>query len=304
MAEDIHSKEGGQKPPSFFHPHVLGIILITLAAGAITFTNASAKWASAEHHVLDILFYRNFIALLITVIFIKFTKGFEILKTDRPLDHVKRGVIGTAGVGFAFAAFSILPMANATVLLFTIPIFTALLSMPVLGEKVGPWRWTAIIIGFAGVIVAVQPSGNMSWGGIAAALGSAVFSAMVGLYLRDLGKTEPAIRTVFYFLLIGSIITGITLPFVGKLPSWDILPFLILAGLLGFFNQTLKTKAYALAPAALISPFMYTMLIWALLLDMIVWHKIPDLAVLAGAFIIIASNLFLFWREQIKKKHE
>ena len=293
-----------QSPSSRYgQNHMLGIALIVVAFSAIAFTNICAKWASAYHHPIDILFYRNIVALMITTFWIKSHYGdFKILKTKRRVDHIKRGIIGTIGVGTAFGAFAILPATDATILLFTIPIFTAILSVPILGEKVGMVRWSAILVGFMGVYIAVDPTNALNWNGVIIALISAITSALTALYVRDLGTSEPAVRTVFYFLLLGTIITALLIPFFGRVPVWPMILILLLTGVFGFINQMLKTNAYAIAPAALLSPFLYTMLIWTILADIILWDTIPTMQVLIGGVIIIASNIFIAWRAQEKKQ--
>ncbi len=304
-----NSKEGDsyQSPSSRFGENkLLGIGLIILAMTSISFTNICAKWASAQHHPIDILFYRNIGALLITAFYIKTKYGnFKILKTKRVGAHVKRGIVGTIGVGTAFGAYAVMPVTDATILLFTIPIFTALLSMPILKETVGPLRWGAILVGFIGVYIAVNPSGFVSDGvnihGVALGIISAIASACTALFIRDLGSTEPAIRTVFYFLLIGVLILIPFMFFLAKVPTLPMFGILALAGILGFCNQFLKTNAYAIAPAALLAPFIYTMIIWSVLADIIIWNTMPTNNVLIGGVIIIASNLFLAWRENLKR---
>ncbi len=297
-----NSKEGDsyQSPSSRFGQNkLLGISLFLIAVSAIAFANIAAKWLSTDHHPVDILFYRNLTALIITALYIKITHGnYKILKTKRPFAHIKRGVLGTIGVGTAFGAFAILPATDATVLLFTIPIFTAILSIPILGEKVGITRWSIILIGFIGVYIAVDPLDiTMNWNGVIIALISAILSAVTALLVRDLGKSEPAITTVFYFLLIGTLITVIFMPFLSVFPTKVMLGVLALTGALGFISQFCKTNAYAIAPAALLSPFLYTMLIWSVLADIIIWNTMPTKNIMIGATIIIASNLFLAWRE-------
>jgi len=282
---------------------LLGIGLFLVAVSAISFANISAKWASADHHPIDVLFHRNVVALMITVFWIKMKFGnFKVLKTSRPFAHLKRGIVGTVGVGAAFGAFSILPATDATILLFTIPIFTAILSIPILGERVGFIRWSVILIGFLGVYIAVSPSGEgTNWLGVMIALISSISTAVTALFVRDLGKSEPAVTTVFYFLLIGTFITAMFVPFLSVFPTYHMWSILILIGVFGFISQILKTTAYAVAPAALIAPFVYTMLIWSVLADFLLWDTLPTKEVLIGGAIIIASNLFLAWREsQIK----
>lgn len=305
-SKEKDSKEGGsyQSPSSHFGENkLLGIGLIILTMTCISFANICAKWASDDHHPIDILFYRNAVALLITVFYIKIKYGdFKILKTKRKGAHLKRGLIGTIGVGTAFGAFAAMPATDATILLFTVPIFTALLSMPILKEIVGPLRWGAILVGFIGVYTAVDPTGlsqgNVNWQGILLGIISAIASALTALFVRDLGSSEPAVRTVFYFLLIGMILTSPFMFFLAEFPTLFMFGILALAGILGFCSQLLKTNAYAIAPAAMLAPFIYTMLIWSVLADIIIWDTMPTTNVLIGGAIIIASNLFLAWRER------
>lgn len=285
---------------------LLGIVFIILTMTCISFANISAKWASTEHHPIDILFYRNMGALIIMAFYIKARYGnFKILKTTRIQSHIKRGLIGTIGVGSAFGAYAAMPATDATILLFTVPIFTALLSMPILNEIVGPLRWGAILVGFVGVYIAVNPTGiahgNINWEGISLGIISAIASALTALFVRDLGKTEPAVRTVFYFLTIGLIILTPFMFFVAKFPTLPMFGILSLVGVLGFCSQLLKSNAYAIAPAALLAPFIYTMLIWSVLADIIIWNTMPTKEVLIGGTIIIVSNLFLAWRERKNK---
>ena len=283
--------------------HILGIIFVFVSVSAIAFTNVIAKYASDEHHAMEILFYRNGFALLITIMFIYQKYGsFQILKTSRIKHHFRRAIVGTIGVATAFSALKYLPITDATVLLFTIPIFTAILSVPILGERVGPLRWITIFIGFIGVYIAVNPQGGFNLEGVTLCLISALTSGMIALYVRDLGKTEPAIRTVFYFLLFGFIFMLPFMIFLATMPTWAMLGLLSCTGILGFINQFLKANAYAIAPAALLSPFIYTMLIWSILFDIILWNTMPTKQVLIGGAIIIASNLFLAWRERENKQ--
>ena len=310
-----NNNEGGcYQSPSSLHGQnkLLGIGLFLIAVFSISMTNICAKWASTNHHPIDILFYRNLGALIITAFWIKAKYGdFKILKTNRPFDHIRRGILGTISVGTAFGAFALLPATDATVILFTIPIFTAILSIIFLGEKVGITRWSVILTGFIGVYIAIDPSifnsidpsHKININGVILALTAAIASAITALYIRDLGKTEPSARTVFYFLLIGVIILLPIMPFVATAPTKPMLAILLLTGVLGFTNQILKTTAYGIAPVTLLSPFLYTMLIWAILFDIIIWHTMPSISVLIGASIIITSNLFLLWRENKNSKN-
>ncbi len=283
-------------------PEVKGIFLYSIAIFFIAVMNLCAKALQPEYHAVEITFWRNIIALIFVAGFIVYSGRQAGLKTKRVKAHLLRGFIGTAGITAAFLTYGLLPAAEATVLLFTSPLFVAALSYPMLREKVGVMRSLAILVGFAGVLIIAQPQNISSFEGIAAGLLAGLSSALVSIFLRDLGKTEDPWITVFYFLLIGSIVTGLAVPFIGSVPQGYAIALFILAGFLGVVNQSTKTMAFLYAPAATIAPLMFSMLIWTTLFGWLIWDEIPGIHTFLGAGIIIFANLFILWREQSKKR--
>ena len=207
---------------------------------------------------------------------------------------------------FAFWAVGKLPLAEATTILYAAPLFVTILSYPMLGEKVGPYRMAAVCAGFCGVLIVAKPSGqNLPWDGVALALAAAFFHALTQIQLRKMGKVSNPITTVFYFMLIGTILTGLCLPFVYTAPpDWHAAPFLLLLAATGILQQIFKTVAYGLAPVASITPVNYLGLVVAVILGFIVWGENPAPVFYAGAALIIASNLFIVYREHVLKKSD
>lgn len=281
-----------------------GAFLILVSVFMIAAMNAVSKHLSPAMHPIEITFYRNILILIGFFAYLHLSKQWHIAKTNNMKDQIYRAVVGTCGVVFGFWAISKLPLADATTLLYTAPLFVTLLSYPLLGEKVGIYRGGAVLLGFIGIIIVASPTGNnLSTVGIGLGLAAALFNALTQLQLRKLGRNENPITTVFYFMLFGTMITGMFMPFVfTRPPSFDIYPFLLLLGATGILQQVFKTIGYSIAPTAVVTPINYFGLVWAALFGFIFWDEIPTMAMFAGAGIIVASNLFILWREQYLKK--
>ncbi|MEM6780642.1 MAG: DMT family transporter [Pseudomonadota bacterium] len=280
---------------------LLGITYITISVFFITAAAAFAKWLY-DYHAIELVFYRCVFVLLAVCLFITHQKKWELIKTTRMRSHIGRATVGTIGIILGLAAVQILPLADATTLSFTGPLFVVLLSYPLLKEKVGIYKLSAVVIGFLGVLLVAKPSGEVALIGISLALGAAFFNALVQIYLRDLGKTENPITTVFYFMLYGAIITGVMLPFVWTGPSWESIAFILAMAVCSGTQQIIKTKGHQIAPVAVTAPFDYTALIWATLFGFIFWDTLPTWSVIWGAIIIVFSNIIILWREQRRKQ--
>jgi len=195
---------------------------------------------------VEIAFWRNLLALVILLPVIMAVKRWDLLKTKRWKGQFFRAIIGTIGMVLAVWMFSLLSLAEGVAISFTAPLFVVLLSRPILKETVGLPRMTAAFIGFLGVLVIAQPWGNLTLNmlGVAVGLGFAMMNASVMLCLRWLGDTEHAVTTVFYFLFLGLIGTGVAMPFIATpipLGDWWMIGVL---GLVGLVSLILKTESY------------------------------------------------------------
>jgi drug/metabolite transporter (DMT)-like permease len=282
-------------------PHVvLGMGLRLAAAVALAVMFAGVKWAG-QHGVSvgESLFYRQIGTALCAVGWVALGPGFASLKTKRVGAHVARMAIGVVSMGLNFLSFTLLPLAEATSIGFSVPIFATLLAALVLGERTGWWRWSAILVGFIGVLVIVQPgSGHIGTYGGAVAVAAALCTAGATIAIRRLGATEPAAATVFWFGLSSLVPLGIVMLFVAK--PHDAQTFAVIAGLsvAGGVAQLLLTGALRLAPVALVMPMDYSSLLWASLLGWLVFAQLPSHWTWLGAPIVIAAGLVILWREQ------
>ena len=282
-----------------------GIGLALMAFFLFSLMSAAAKFLSDTHHVAEIAFYRNAIFLLPLLGYILIKKDRTLFKTTKPYAVTFRAVVGSISLIVTYAAFAALPMADATVLLFASSIITPVIVHFALKEHIGIYRCIAIIIGLGGVFLMAAPTGAVNPIGVILALAAATMHAMMYSTLRYL-KTEDSLTVTFYFILAGVLIPGLFfMPFVAApiLNSFELALFLLL-GLSGGCAQLCLANAHRHAPASLIAPMNYTGLVWATAFDIMIWKHIPGATVYIGGAIIIASSLFIIYRENKSDKQK
>ncbi|MEM7704079.1 MAG: DMT family transporter [Pseudomonadota bacterium] len=267
--------------------------------------SAFAKYLSETHSVVEIAFYRNVIASLPFLAMAFLLGRRDILKVNaRPGLVVCRSVMGTFSLIATFAAYSAMPMADTSVLLFTASLFLPVLGVLFLGERVGWIRASAVLIGFVGVAIMANPSGDASLFGVSMALTAALMQAIMAIILRQLGGSEKPETVSLYFFLIGAVLTGFAMPFVATPPSAAELPLLLGVGAAGACAQFLYAVALKLTPAAIVAVLNYTSIIWATMLGWLVWNEWPLPVVLVGSAVVIGANALIAWREsRVRSTH-
>jgi drug/metabolite transporter (DMT)-like permease len=281
------------------HRVAAGIALKLGAVGAFGIMFATVKIAGdAGVHSMETLFFRSVFALVPVVAFMVATRRLDLFRTQRPLGHLVRGTWGLSSMICGFAAVGLMPLAEFTTLTFAAPLFITALSVPVLGERVGKHRWAAVAVGFAGVLIALKPDPVHLVGlGPLLALAAAVGTAGAMLAIRQIGATEPGPTIAFYFTLYGAVVGAVTLPFVWTTPSLPIFAALVVCGLSGGVGQLMLSQAFRIAPAAVVAPFDYAALPWMSLIGYLMWKEVPSRATLIGGCVIVASGLYILWRE-------
>lgn len=278
-------------------------VLATVAIALMAVMNVFVKLASEHHAVVEIMFFRNALAIVPVLMLIQVHRdGWSLLKTRRPLGHLLRSCVGMASMTFFFWSFALLPLADATAIQFAMPLILTALSVPLLKEKVGPWRWGAVVVGLIGVLILAAPTGDTDVFGSFVALMAAFTTAITMIIIRKLGKTEHALTIVFYFSVFGTLVTALFLPWFWTPPSLRSFFYLIMTGIAGGAGQVLLTKAYAEAPAAYVSPFSYVSIVFATFFGWLIWDQVPAMHVLIGAGIVIISGLFILYRETVVKR--
>ncbi len=280
------------------HAPLRGIALYLLGLFLMAIMGAIVKSLGDSFSIGQILLFRNLFAFLPFAFLLWRSGGLRILTTKRPLDHGLRALFGLTSMGFFYYSITRIPLADATIIHYAAPIIVTALSVPLLLERVGVLRWSAVLVGLLGVYVLVDPSGRGVTAGIAAGLISALASAFVTIWVRKLSKTEPVLVIVVFYNLAGIVICALWTLLVGWVTPSP-LEFAVLAvfGLLSAAAQYFMTAAFRFAQAVTLTPFEYSVLIFAALLGYVFWEETLEINTLIGAALIVASGLFVIYRE-------
>lgn len=282
-----------------------GIALRLLAMASLALMFVLVKIAAAAHvHLVESLFWRQVIVLPLLIGWAMRHGGVAMFRTQRPGTHARRAMMGLTGMALNFGGMIYLPMAEATTINLSVPIFAVIFAAAFLGEPTGWQRWGAVIVGFLGVLVVLNPTTLLAGGfsgdhgiGTLIALGGAIMTALITIQVRDLARTESPMAIVFWFSTISLVPLTIALPFVMTPHSPAIWAVLIGLGLLGAVVQMALTGALRLAPVAVVTPMDYSSLLWSIACGWYVFGTFPADTTWAGAPLIIASGLFIAWRE-------
>jgi drug/metabolite transporter (DMT)-like permease len=287
---------------------VKAILLKVASAVVFTIMSAMVRWASEGLPLGQIVFFRGAFAIL-PVVLIYAWRGelHTAMRTGRPMGHVTRGLLGVLGMFLSFASLARLPLADVTAIGFAAPLITVALAAVILHERVRVYRWSAVAVGFVGVIVMLAPHLDVSrWTagnaeqtlGAAFALANAFSSAASTIQTRRLTGSETNSAIVFYFSLITALFALLSWPLGWASLSLSQFTVLAMIGVLGGVAHLLMTESFRLAPASLVAPFDYTSILWAVLLGYFFFGDIPTPPIFIGAGIIIAAGLFVIWRER------
>lgn len=307
MTTDVLDKAPIEQPVLGQNRPMAGILTRLAAMLSLAFMFAFVKLAGQQGvHVTESLFYRQLIAMpLICLLIWRSQAGWPAIKSDKHKLHILRSVLGIFAMGLNFWAMTLLPLADATTISFTVPIFATLFAALILREQVRIRRWSAILIGFIGVLVVIQPGGSMipAFGATVALIGALV-TASVTLVIRMLGRTETSIVTIFWFSIYTLPALAVCATIYGgghNLETWG---YLLAIGIFGAIGQLAITQSLRLAPISTIMPMDYSALIWATIIGIIVFSQWPSLSIFFGAPIIIGSGLFIAWREHVRASRQ
>ena len=231
------------------------------------------------------------------------------LRTERPFGHLGRATLSVGGMYTNFSALMRLPLADATAISFASPLITVALAAVILKERVRVYRWSAVIVGFAGVIVMLIPQFDMAHYAAAGAataaiigsvlaLISAFFNAGTVIQTRRLTQSEATSSIVFYFSVGIALAGAVTLPFAWHTPTGAQLAMLITIGVFGGIGHIFLTESYRYASASVVAPFDYTSMLWALLLGYWMFGELPNALVYVGGAIVSGAGLYVIWRER------
>jgi len=258
----------------------------------------------------QMVFFRSFFALIPVLLWLAWRGRLrDAFATSRPAGHVVRGLVGVASMSCGFFALTRLPLPEATAISYAAPLLIVVFSALLLHERVHVFRWSAVLVGMAGVLIILWPRLTLFSGGPApgdaeavgalAAICAAVLSAFAMLQVRTLVQTERSETIVTYFFISASILSLVTVPLGWVWPSPQQALLLVGAGIFGGIGQLLLTSCYRYADMSVIAPFEYVSLILTIVIGFLVFGDVPTLAMLAGALIIVASGIAVILREHV-----
>jgi drug/metabolite transporter (DMT)-like permease len=292
-------------PAASRHLPVLGIALKLASVVVFAAMTVCVKFLGRDIPAGQTIFVRGLISLAVLALIAWSTDGLHLLKTRNWRSHALRSLAGTVSMFCLFAAVTMIPLADLTAITFTAPLFLTLLAMVFLGERIHRFRWTALGIGFLGVLITIGPHLSFAHGvspGVLVALANAGCSAIAMVFLRSMSGGEHAITITFYFSLTFMICAALTALQGWPMPTTTQWLLIVGAGLFGVFGQLLMTYSYRYAEASTIAPLDYSNMIMAILLGYAFFDEIPSLSVWLGAPLILCAGLLILWREYSLKK--
>ena len=284
------------------HPQ-RAILLVFLAIAILTLQDAVIKLLSERLPVIEILFIRSLLMLPVILVVAAATGQLGRLRTRRYSAHLLRAVLNFLAFITYFGALRLMPLADTLAIAFSAPIFIVLFSAIFLKEKVGRWRWSAVAIGFIGVLVMIRPGASMLDWPVMLALMSSIFYALWMLTTRTMAEDESSLGMLFYATVFFVAAGGALAPFEWVTPGGEDL--LILAGLsvVAMIGLLMLIHSYRLAQASILAPFDYTSMVWAVLLGWFVWNELPSIWVISGTVLVVFAGLIIVHREARHAHH-
>jgi len=286
-----------------------GILLKLISAVLFAVMSALVRYLGARYPIGEVVFYRSAFAI-VPVMLVYAWRGelAAVVRTERPLGQAGRGALSIVGMFCNFGALARLPLVESNAISFTSPLFSVALAALLLKEPVRIYRWSAVIIGFIGVLVVLAPHFSGEELTIAMASATSVTGVLYGItgsftnagtmiQTRRLTESETTSSIVFYFSLSCAVAGLVTWPFGWVSPSGGEFAALIGIGVLGGMAHIFLTESYRYASASVVAPFDYTTMIWALVLGYAMFDEVPTLMIVTGSAILAASGLFVIWRE-------
>lgn len=290
-------------PPTVRKDRVpFGILLMLGATVLFAVSTALSKWQVAIYPFTEVLLFRSAVSLIACAVIIMPRSGLNVFRTQRIGAHIGRSFTQTAAQSCILIALSMMPLAGAMAINFSAPLFATLFAAIFLKEHVGLPRAAALAVGFGGVLLVASPGADSFGVGALFAVANAVLFGSVTAAVRGMSQTESAETLTMYQMGFMTLLFLLATPIFGfVMPTGRDAIALIVIGVLNGIGQYWWTRALSLAPAGAVGPFYYFALVWAIILGYLFWGDIPTLSLLAGSGIVVASGLFLLWRESGKR---
>ena len=280
----------------------LGFLYMFMSICAFSLMDIIVKW-SVDYPIGQVLFFRGFFGIIFYFFVIPRERLHNFYQTKRPGLHLLRCISGLIALVAIFIALRELPLATVVSISFAAPIFTTIFSIFLLSERVGIFRWLAVIMGFLGIIIITEP-------GISQLNIYYIFPIIfclglsyVAITIRQLSTTEPVWLISFYFSLSITLLSFLTIPQGWIMPSFNHMILLSLIGIFGGVANLWLSQSYKYSEVSLVTPLKYLALVFAIIFGYFIWDEIPSFKTLIGALLVILSTLIIFRREIYKKKN-
>ncbi len=275
-----------------------GILLVAVGVFSLTINDAMVKHLGETYPIAQVVFFRMLCALPFVLALALYMGGPRVLRIRRPVFHFGRGLIFTVAAFTFYLSLTLLPLAETTAIAFSGPLFVALLSLPLLGERPTPRQWLATIAGFIGVMLIVRPGSATFTLAALVPLVTALGYALFMMSARFLRSDENLWATMAYATAVPLICSALLLPWFWQPPEPAHWPFFIGSGIFGGLGISLITQGFRVGVASAVAPFEYTGMIWAACFGWFFWHEVPSALTITGGVVIAATGVFLAWEHQ------
>lgn len=283
------------------YPIIRGMAAMLLSVFLYSINDALLKWLAGTYHPMQIIFCRSFFTFLPLVGYARHTSSLKGYKLEKIGPQALRAIIAALSVPLYIYSYWALPLADAYAVSYVAPLLMAIFAIPILGEKVSPHAWIAITIGFLGVLVMMRPgSAVLSLGGLSAFMGGTLFALSLVLS-RKLSQTESIVSITAWFMSACFIMSSLFMPFYWVEPTLSDWGLFAILGIVGCGALVTITQAFKLAPASIVGPIDYLLLVFGAIIGYFIWGDIPDAYIIAGACILVGSGLYLLYQETREK---
>ncbi len=279
----------------------LGFLYMFLSIIGFSLMDVIVKW-SVDYPVGQVLFFRGFFGIIFYFFIIPRERIHNFYQTKRPGLHSLRCIAGLIAIIAIFIALRKLPLATVVSISFAAPIFTTILSIFLLSEKVGVYRWLAVLVGFIGILIITEPGINELNIYYIFPIIFCLGLSYVAITLRQLSTTEPVWLISLFFSIAITLLSFLTIPWGWVMPSLNHFIILSLIGIFGGASNLWLSQSYKYSEVSLVTPLKYLTLVFAVIFGYLIWGEIPTLKTLVGALLVITSTLIIFRREIYKKK--
>ena len=275
---------------------IRGIALFVFGMFLWVVHDAMCKWLADSYHVFELIFLRSAIALPLIFAMLRLEQGTLRLRTTRFWPLMLRATLSLGSFSLFLFGLKLMPLADAFAISMSSPLIVAALSGPLLGEPATRREWIAVLIGFAAVMFMIRPGGTIPLDGALVMLGATFCYSLGLLSTRSLGRTESASVITVFVMVMFVVAGGVTMPFVWITPSAADFGWLTIIAVISAVAMYLTIQGFRIAPPALLGPFQYSTLVWAILIGLVWWGDVPDVSVVVAAVVVVASGLFVIKR--------